>query len=225
MHPDWSGDGRSLVFFKASGGAGDELRLGTLTSREVLNPAGAIRLAEETSDLAGLIFHQQSRVRCLRNGRMIFNATPLQLPTLGAGEKDREQLFAIDPTRKAGVEALVPAHELARLPKALSAFEVSPDDRQALFGSENGEVWRLTLANGQVDFIAPAIESDKDRGEGENFPAPVWRAAGEPTFLRKVRLGPAQTGASPFQLVLRRGEAESVLSQTWDAALLRRLID
>jgi len=223
--PDWSSDGRSLVFFKTSGGAGDDLRLGTLTSREVLNPAGRLRLAEETADLAGLIFHQQSRVRCLRNGRVIFNATPFQLPTLGAGEKDREQLFAIDPARKTSVDSLVPTHELARLPKALSAFEVSPDDRQVLFGSENGEVWRLTLATGQVEAIAPAIESDKDRGEGENFPAPVWRAAGEPTFLRKVPIGSHPAGASPFQLVLRRGETESILSQTWDAALLRRLIE
>jgi hypothetical protein len=220
-HPDWSVDGRSLVFFKASGGPGinDDLRLGALVTREVLGTGGRIQLAAATQDLAGLIFHTHSRVRCLRNGRMVFNATPFNLPIVGGGNDNREQLFALEHGRNAKLTPLIPAGAQERLPKALSVFELSPDETQALIGSDNGEVWLTTLATGAVELVAPKIESDKDKGEGENYPAPVWRAAGEFTYLRKT------SGTPGFELVLRRGQTDTVLSRSWDPALLRKLIE
>lgn len=220
-HPDWSADGRSLVFFKATGGAGisDDLRLGALVSREALAASGRIQLANSTTDLAGLIFHAHSRVHCLRNGQVVFNATPFSLPIAGAGGGEREQLFVLSRGPNSRIAPVIPAAALDRLPKSLAAFAFSPDETQALIGSDNGEVWLVTLATGAVEAVSAKIESNKDKGEGENFPAPVWRAPGEFTYLRK------SPGASGIELVLRRGQNETVLSQGWDSALLRKLIE
>lgn len=220
-HPDWAADGRSLVFFKATGGAGisDDLRLGALVTREVFDLSGRLQLAATSTDLAGLIFHAHSRVRCLGNGQIVFNATPFALPTAGGGNGDREQLFVLDRGPNAKLVPLIPADRLTRLPKALSAFEVSPDETQVLIGSDNGEVWLVTLATGTVELVSAKIESAKDKGEGENFPAPVWRAAGEFTYLRQ------RSGSPASELVLRRDQADTVLSRNWDAALLRRLVE
>jgi hypothetical protein len=227
VNPDWTPDGRTLVFFKAAGGAstGDELRLGALVQREVLDEAGRIKLAQDSSDRAGLIFHQQNRVRCLRDGRVLFNASPVALPTTGNNDNDREQLFVLERTPEAAVRPLISPAQLEQLPKTLSAFEVSPDEKQVLFCSDSAEVWLLTLATGAVERVAARLESDKNRGEGENYPSAVWRKSGEITFLRRAVPAASQTAPAPFELVLRRGQTDTVLNRQWDPAILRRLIE
>ena len=225
--PDWNHDGRSLVFLKASGSisTGDTLRLGALVQREVLDASGRIQPAAESSDLAGLIFHQQNRVRCLRDGRVLFNASPFTLPATGSNEKDREQLFMLDRGGEMTVRPLIPPAQLEQLPKALSIFEVSPDESHVLFCGDNAEVWLFTLATGAVERVAARLESDKGKGEGENYPAAVWRASGDITFLRRTTSAPGQIGPGFFELILRRGTTDTVLSRDWDPAILRRLIE
>lgn len=220
-HPDWSQDGRALVFFKASGGAGqtDDLRLGALVKRTVLDSAGRINLANESTDLAGLVHHKQNRVRCLRDGRILFNAIPITLPTTGGGEKVHEQLFLSSKEPAAPLRPVISTAQLDQLPNSLSVFEVSPDETQVLIADDNGAVWLLALATGSFERITGKLESDKGRGEGESYPAPAWRGPGEFTFLRR------REPAAPFELILRRGDAETVLSRDWDATVLRRLIE
>jgi hypothetical protein len=225
--PDWSRDGRSLVFFKGTGesGTSDDLRLGALVQRQILDATGRIRPAQESTDLAGLIFHKQNRVRCLRDGRVLFNASPFTLPTTGSSHNDREQLFMLDRTKEAALRPLIPAAQLAQLPKALSAFEVSPDESQVLICSDDAEVWLLTIATGTVEHVAAKLESKKGSGEGSNYPAATWRMAGEVTFLRQTPHAADPTGPRTLELVLRRGTTDTVLSANWDPAILRRLID
>jgi hypothetical protein len=226
-HPDWSADGRSLVLFKASGniGTSDDLRLGALVERQVLDPDGRIAPVAEFTELAGLLFHGENRVRCLRDGRVLFNASPVSLPTTGSDGSDREQLFLLTRAEEATLRAVIPPDQLGSLPRLLSVFEVSPDESQVLITSDKAAVSLLTLASGAVAQVAPPLESGKDRGEGENYPAPAWRGAGEITFLRRASPAAGQAGPAPFELVLRRGQTDTVLSRSWDAAILRRLIE
>jgi hypothetical protein len=220
-HPDWTSDGRALVYFKATGTADsdDELRLGALVQRTVLDPAGRIALANESTDLAGLVHHQRNRVRCLRDGRLLFNASALTLPTIADGRDTREQLFLLTPGASPTLQPVMSADEVQNLPAALSSFELSPDDAQVLVAADDAAVWRITLATGQVEPICDKLERQSQTEDGENYPAPAWRAAGEFTYVRR----PSPTG--PVELVLRRRDGDEVLSRTWAPQLLRRLVE
>jgi hypothetical protein len=226
-NPDWTPDGRSLVFFKANGSAstGDDLRLGALVQREVLDADGRIQLAKESTDLAGLIFHQQNRVRCLRDGRVLFNASPFTLPTTGNKDNDREQFFLLDLASGTAVRPLIPNDQLEPLPKLLSIFEVSPDGTQVMFCSDKADGWLFTLATGAVERFATGLESTKGAVAADNYPAPVWRGAGEITFLRRATSAAGQTDGESLELVLRRGATDTVLSRNWDPNILKRLIE
>lgn len=218
-YPDWTADGRSLVYAQASGPSnGDDLRLGTLVRREVLDAQGRLRIAADPEYLAGWVFSDQSRVRCLRDGRILFNAAEFSLPIAAAdyGEQ-HEQLFALDPAHQSTLVRLVPRKQEENLPKSLAFFEPSPDERQVLVGDLNGRVALLTLATGEVQTIQPP---SKETIQG----APAWRAAGEFTY---TRFSPPKDGARPpraAEIVLRRGEHETVLSRDWPDEQVNALV-
>lgn len=219
-YPDWTPDGRSLVGFEASGAAGpkDVLRLGVLALREVVDDAGRIRVSEQTDLLAGAIFADLARVRCLRDGRILFNAAEFSLP-LAADDygEQREQIFVLDPARQATLTRLIPRKQEDELPRQLAYFEVSPDERQVVFGSLKGDVCLLTVATGNVQRVQPAASNDLQG-------APVWRPTGELTYLKRP---PAQQGQGgpprPAEVVLLRGEVETVLSARWPDEAIRQL--
>jgi hypothetical protein len=214
FHPDWTPDSRALVYLQAEGsgsGKPDRLRLGALVERNALDEKGRVHLDDESPrELAGLIFQDENRVRCLRDGRVLFDAAEFHLPLAGSDHSPREQLFAIDRMKeKSAVVPLIPKNELDRLPNPLAFFYVSPDETQVLFGG-GSDVSILRLADGRVEHFAVQMVS-KDDGSP---PLPMWRRAGEFTYLKS---------ATPRnELILRRGEMETVLSRTWpDAALLQ----
>lgn len=216
-HPDWTPDSRSIVYMQAEGGSpgdkSDALLLGTLVDRQVLDEAGHVRLEAGPRELAGLIFQVENRVRCLRDGRVLFDAGEFHLPLAGSDRNTREQLFAIDRTTETlKVVPLIPRDELDRLPNPLSFFEVSPDETAVLFGGA-GNVPVLRLADGRVEhFAGPVVEDSK-----HNPPLPVWRRPGEFTYLR--------AGEIRNDLVLRNGDTETVLSRDWPDETLKKLIE
>jgi hypothetical protein len=91
-------------------------------------------------------------VRCLPDGRMLFNAAEISLPFAAEDNGDpRERLYALDPGRRPTLVRLIPHKAEEELPAQQAFFEVSPDGRQVLFGSTKGEVCLLTLATGQAE--------------------------------------------------------------------------
>lgn len=217
-YPDWTADGRSLVYVQASGVSfNDDLRLGTLVQREVLDADGGIKPQPEPTSLAGLMFSEQTRIRCLRDGRILFNAAEFSLPVAAEDFGDpQEQLFAIDPARQATLVRMIPRGQQENLPKSLTFFEVSPDQRQVLVGDINGSIGLLTLATGQAQQIQ---EGTKESLQG----APAWRRDGEFTYTRRT---PAKDGEKParaVEVVLRNGAKETVLSQSWPDEMVNSL--
>ena len=218
-YPDWTADGRSLVYVQSSGGAKDDLRLGTLVRRGVLGADGRIEMAEKPDELAGMIFGSTARVRCLRDGRILFNAAEFNLP-IAAKDADVkcEDLFAWDGARQATLVRMIPRGEVENLPKGLTFFEVSPDDQRVLVGGVDGEVSVLTLATGEVQEWQKA-------GDYNLMGAPVWRNAEEITFARR---NPLLDGKRPdrwAEIVRRRatpgpGDQEVVLSKDWSKEML-----
>ncbi|MBX3735711.1 MAG: hypothetical protein KF715_03395 [Candidatus Didemnitutus sp.] len=214
-YPDWTADGRDVVYVQANAGAEhDQLRLGTLVQRPVFDAAGAGLKAPEPRELAGFVFSEQARVRCLHDGRILFNAAELSLPVAAEDFGDtREQLFALDPARQATLTRLVPRKHEANLPQSLAFFEVSPDEKQVLFGDFHGAVAVLTLASGDV---AQVQEAGKDNLQGQ----PVWRGAGEFSYTRRVA---DRAAVRKAEIVLRAADKDRVLSASWPDEMVNRL--
>jgi hypothetical protein len=218
-YPDWAPDARSLVYAQAAaGGPKEDLRLATLVRREVFSDGGQIKLQEKPDELAGMVFSNLTRVRCLADGRIIFNAVEFSLPMAMKDSPKQETLFALDPTRQATIVRVIPRGEEENMPKNLAFFELSPDEKQILVGGFDGEVSVLTLVTGDVGVWQKA-------GDYNLMAAPVWRAPGEITYARR---NPMENGKQPSrnaEIVLRRtvsgkNDDEKVLSKSWSAEML-----
>jgi len=213
--PDWTADRRSLVFLQAAGASEQDFaQLGVLQQREVLAADGKIALAAKAMDLGGALFQAMCRIRCLPDGRIVFNAAELNLPVAACDlEADREQLFVLDPTRQATLVRLVPRGEKEKLPKMLGFFEPSSDGKTLLIGGVDGEVCLFTLATGEIVRV---------QGEAKELLCqPAWRGPGEFSYLKPTE---SPDGKAPpsrkFEVVLRQGDKETVLSKTWPDAVL-----
>ncbi len=219
--PDWSADGRSLVYVEASDGAtakdDDVLALGVLTQRTVFDADGRIAPGEKKY-LAGMMFNRFTHVRCLRDGRILFNAVEMSLPLAAAdyGGDQREQLYALDPARQSTLVRLIPRRHEADVPQMLAFFEVSPDERNVVFGGMEGEVCVLTLATGGVQAV--------QAGSKENYQGlPVWRTKGEFTYVKRMAERDGVKPKRPAEIVLRQDEKEVVLSESWPDATLANI--
>jgi hypothetical protein len=220
MYPDWTPDARSLVYMQAAeGGEKGDLRLATLVRREVLDEGGQIKLQEKPDELAGMVFSNTARVRCLRDGRIFFNAVEFSLPVATKDvDAEREKLFVLDPARQSTLVRVIPRVEEENMPKNLTFFEVSPDEQRLLVGGFEGEVSVLTIATGDVGKLQKA-------GDYGLMAAPVWRNNDEITYARR---NPAVEGKQPprqAEIVLQKfsptkGDHETVLSKDWSVETL-----
>ena len=214
-YPDWTPDGCSLAYFQAAeGGAKDDLRLATLVRRAVLDEQGAIGVQKDAEDLAGAMFSKTARVRCLRDGRILFNGVEFTLPIATKdADVERERLFVLDPSRQATLARVIPRGEEEKMPKNLTFFELSPDEKRLVVGGYEGEVSVLTIATGEVG-------QWQNAGEYNLMAAPVWRGNDEITYARR---NPAVKGKEPprkAEIVLQKvsagkGDHETVLSRDW----------
>lgn len=218
-YPDWTTDGRALVYLHAATTAQDDLpQFATFQQREVRDSSGALALAESTTDLGGAIFQPFCRVRCLRDGRIVFNAAELSLPVAARDlDTEREYLFAFDPGRQSTLVRLSPRTNSEKFPQLLGFFEPSADGTQLLIGGVEGEVCVFTLATGEVEQVQPA-------GKGDIWLCqPAWRGPGEFSYVRRTTAVNGQAPERPFEVVLRRGDRETVLSAGWSDEMIKSL--
>jgi hypothetical protein len=223
--PDWTPDSRSLVYLHGpSASAGEnETRLGTLVRQTVRDASGRMAPAKNGEDLANVPFDDSDRVRCLRDGRIVFAARVLRLPSLKSSEDNREQLFAFSAQPQSAVVPLIPAARLADLPPSLGRFEISPDERQVLFSPDNGDVYVLTFLSGGVEKLPGSLNS------GGRYPAPAWRRPGEFTYSARISAATGKAvvppdGSARDAIILRRGQDETVLTSDWTPGTIGRFL-
>ncbi|MCX5682711.1 MAG: hypothetical protein NT049_03400 [Planctomycetota bacterium] len=211
---DWSADGRSLAFARATGPktkVEEALRLGTISQCVVCDEKGELLekfpLAE---DLAGLVFQEDLKVRALRDWRLLFAAAQVQLPSTAADMPTKLSLFAVDRARSATLVRMLPRSAEADVPQSVNFFELSPDQKYvAIPGSEGVVV--VTLATGAVAKVMTA--------EGYNIVMqPVWRSAAELCFA--VEEGSKLGSPSRHEIVLWTPGGTSILSKTWPDAMV-----
>jgi hypothetical protein len=219
--PDWMADGRGLAYLQASGGgAEDDLRLGALVQRPILDAAGRIHPAgvAREQEQVGLILHPLSRVRCLMDGRVIFDAMEFHLPIPKIDQPGEEQLFVLTPGKKPEVRPLISLAQRKRIGiNLLSFFEVSPDETQVLVGGGSGEVWLVNPAADRVVQFSGALAGI------EHAISPEWRGAGEFTYERAFPADPASK-TPRAEVVLHRLDGDTVLSRTWPGSLMTQFL-
>ena len=177
----------------------------------------------DAEELAGTAFQNELRVRCLRDGRILFATIELQLPCTSVDMPQRAGLFAIDPGRQPGVTRLVPRSTEGELPDAMLLFEVSPDERHVSVPGGDGQVAVLTLATGQAWQVLSTKEVDHLRT------VPTWRTSDELCFA--VVPGPegekerAQIALARLDWKAQTAEQQIVSADWPDAAVTDFLVE
>lgn len=217
--PDWSADGRYLVYAKATfaeAEGSDTVQLGSITRREVCDEQGA--LLEEFSggdDLAGLIFSPWIKVCCLRDGRVLFASAEVALPATAKDMPEYASLFAVHPGRQATVTRVVPRSTSmiefgAWL--ALGAFEVSPDEDRVTLLGEGGTVAVFDIATGHLERVQP--DQFPSGQYGAKIPTPpVWRSSEQLCFA--VPTGSEMGSPERGEIVLWSREETRAISKSW----------
>jgi dipeptidyl aminopeptidase/acylaminoacyl peptidase len=216
-HPDWSKDGRSLLYVNATGAMAseDDMRLGELTRRQVINAAGAVEVQNDHDDLAVVLFDVNLGVRALADGRILFVALDVPLPVTAPEMPQQPQIFAYDPNRRPPLTRVLPRKILENLPQDISFFELSPDDKKVLMAADKGIVMVLTLADAAVTVVQGA--------GGEDAPAfPCWRGSDEICYFSP---SPSNTAGHAWEVALWKNGTNRVISPGWPAEIRKGFLD
>lgn len=217
--PDWTPDGRSLVFIKADGSAsGQSIRLGVISRRLVLDDHGALKANNPNEDIAGLIFDETGKVRCLKDGRIVFSSIEVRLPATAREMPQREQLYAIDPERYHSVIKLIPQDLEAEVPQKWVTFEVSPDSKRISAELDNGGVIIYDLASGKVETVQP----DADRKSSGI--TPVWKTADELCFAA-IATESTTNQLHRLDLAIWKNGKTQILSDSWPTNVINKFFN
>jgi WD40 repeat protein len=220
--PDWSPDGKYLIYVRPAGWHNDEsneLPLGMLSRRQVTDDKGALLPTEQLpkeEDLAGLMFTGETRVRVARDGRIFFDAAEINLPTTPQDMVTGASIFSFDPGKAATLTRVIPRGTAQTLGDS-GNFELSPDARYISIPFNNGRVSVLDVATG----VGMIVQDNAVDSESGNQMVPQWRTATELTFLRPP-LQPAGVGA--LVRYSMTDKSATVMSFGWENGPLKELV-
>lgn len=216
QYPDWSSDGRDIVFVRASQPPeGNQVVLGTLNRMPVIGDDGAILKAPQAPvGVAGLLYSELSRVRCLKDGQIIFASAAVTLPATPGDMPQRPLLFCLNPQISPSVHCLITQQAAQQIGDAAQYFEVSPDESRVCIPDGTGKVTVVDLASGVVTTVQDKpVLVDNDKGSLVTVPA--WRSADELTFAAPGD----QKGTTNVVLWSISKNSGKVLSADWPAGM------
>ncbi len=205
-YPDWTADSKHAVYFRQVEG---NTMVGELLRQKVRDDAGRIAVDDDTDTLAGLVFATFGRVRCLKDGRVLFNSIEITLPVTENDVPQQQQLFVLDPARRATLARLIPRGTLGEMPNNVSYYTVSPDEKRLAVLGDEGRVLVFDIAVGDAH---PVQTGDFD----DNYTMPAWRNPNELTVLAPNpdgKLGPH--AREVLHLKLDDRDKPTVLSADW----------
>lgn len=232
MFVDWTPDGRYLVFGRTDYSdqekqAGhdnheDRARLVAITKHKITDLEGTPPENIQNEDLAGVLYSPALRVRCLKDGRILFSTSEMHLPATPNKMPKEQSIFALDPAKPETVTNLIPPKALASTGGLADYFELSPDAKSVSLLSPQGHVLILTLATGEVTACQKdTIQVQTDNGDLNPRIVPQWRTSNQLTYVRLVEN--PKPGQPVAEVVLRNattGDCKS-LSAKWPAASVR----
>jgi hypothetical protein len=219
MFPDWSADGQYLAYARASGRSHDDAtRLGSITRRRVCDADHKL-LAEfpDPEDLAGVLFCDWLRVRCLGDGRILFTASEVHLPCTPKDMPQDVSLFAVHPGRQATVTRVIPREAKSHHDEKLTFFELSPDESRIAFPGPQDGVVVLTLAAGEAAVLAEGSSFGEKVGT-----LPVWRTNDELCFM--VPAGAEAGSPERAEIVLWSSAGMRCISKDWPPPVAQGLL-
>jgi hypothetical protein len=214
VYPDWSADDRSLVYATTEvrpPEGSEAIQLGSLTQRRIRDESDAIlKDFGKPEDGVGMMFWPELKVRCLRDGRIVFSGGEVSLPAAKDDMPQSLTLFSVDPGKRPTVARLIPRAAEAKLPNGLSDanFELSPDETRIVVGGDDS-VAVLTLASGQLEWV---VSETGWKTESK----PAWRTSEELSVFVPAK---SKFGSAERQEVVLWSKAEEArcLSCGWPA--------
>lgn len=174
-HYAWTADGKSLVYLRANSKDSEgNMQLGALATRAVADDKGLLAKMGAPADLCGLVFGDQFRVHCLRDGTILFAGIDVRLPSTAGDMPDNPTLFTFKPGADKSVARLLKPEAEQKLEAALNWFAVSPDEKSLALMEISGKVSVVNRASGAVTVVQPFGK------EGTRIALlPSWRSATE----------------------------------------------
>ena len=224
LFPDWTPDGRGLVYTKPDkAGLEDsdmEVSLGYLVSRQIFDEAGGWLEDGAEQRKAWLLFYLHARVRCLNDGRILCSAIEAHFPVTDADLPQSDQLYQFDPARPATLTRVLPAQTLASLPDMIALYEVSPDGSQLVVADVDlSQVSVVDLAGGD------SYSLQEEDLSGFSW-MPSWTPDGQLCFRGRppaVEDEDGKTIEQPVEVLLWDGESSRAISKGWPDDLRRSL--
>jgi len=189
-YPDWSPDGKYVVYVMPTGWKGNNMQVlvGDLQRLQVMDEKGNFLDAEHapSEDFAGVLFNELSRVRIAKDGRIFFSASEVSLPVAARDFDARPTIFCFDPGKQSTLTRVVPRGAMQTAGDAAQYFELSPDAKYISIPFDDGRVSVLKLGSLASDDIQIVQGDAKTEGDNKTQLAsvPVWRTPTELTFVR-----------------------------------------
>lgn len=212
--PDWSEDGRLLVYTEVAGSAQGSLTpaLGSLKEVEICQPSGELlKDFKAARTLAYVPFAGAGRVRCLQSGRIVFSSAEIALPCTEADASSLPTLYVLDPNKQATATRLVPRGTASEIAHAAHLFEISADESMASVPSHSGVVTVLNIKTGEVTKVQPEI----DAACGRLIFIPQWRSADELCFAAPAQKGAADKWVADVVVMNIKTKAKQILNKGW----------
>jgi hypothetical protein len=221
VHADWTPDGRGVVYAYSAlspAAEGKPMRLGAIARRTVRGDDGALLESfEDAQDLAGVVFEDALKLRCLADGRVLFSSMDVRLPATAKEMPQRGTLFAValeSPTR---VTRMIPPDIESRVAPGVQLFEVSPDGARVSIPGDDGVCSIVTLASGELTQVQLAEDGDELRT------VPTWRTNDE--LCLAVPPGSKHGSQERAEIVLWSPSAVRTISKSWPESVARGFLE
>jgi hypothetical protein len=215
---DWSADGKAIVYLRPNGNTAETAKTGTLSRQVVFGIDGQLLTKEKLpprEDLLQVTFHPDTRVRCIKDGRIFFTTPGALVDGLPASTSEKPDLYCLEPGPTRTLKRLITVGSRGKAGDALQYFAPNPDGTHIALPFGDGRLSLLTVSSGEVTFI----ENKTLPGmKNELTSAPTWRGNTELTFPR-----PPADGSRVRELVryhIADGTAVN-LSKDWPDDLRR----
>jgi hypothetical protein len=201
---DWTPDGRTLVYAVHTGEKWESGGPVRIERRTVLGSKSELDTNNPAEPLAIDVATFAPRIRCLRDGRILFAGNQQSLPSSAAASQEA-RLYILDPAQGTNAVPVTIPSPAGALPQDLAAFAPSPDGRQiAIVESGSDAVAVLDVATGAVEVVSP-------KHGWKSTVLPAWRNGNELYFGAL----PQASSSRPELLRWSKGSAPQVVSKSW----------